>query len=151
MTRRSSHRQNHRFRSTYKEQMRAKFPRTARSQNDDSVRPGRPILRHSHQTAAATQRRCQAAREPRARRMPPEQSVRPALRSAATWSSTTAGDRIRALTAPHPIKLTSTNCHSAWQPNPGRDSTYRSGKPVQTTGTTSFCHVRSRTPLGSGS
>jgi hypothetical protein len=33
--------------------MRAKFPRTARSQNDDSVRPGRPILRNSHQIAAA--------------------------------------------------------------------------------------------------
>jgi cyclopropane fatty-acyl-phospholipid synthase-like methyltransferase len=29
------------------------------------------------------------------------------------------------------------NCHSAWQPNPGRDSIYRSGKSVQTTGTTS--------------
>jgi hypothetical protein len=46
------------------------------------------------------------------------------------------------LTAPHPIKPTSTNCHSAWQPNPGRDSTYRSGKSVQTTGTTSE-HLRS--------
>ena len=28
-------------------------------------------------------------------------------------------------------------CHSAWQPNPGRGSTYRRGKSVQTTGTTS--------------
>src|ERR1039458_1290752 len=65
-------------------------------------------------------------------------SARPAVLSAAPWTSTTAGDRIRALTAPHPIKPTSTNCHSAWQPNPGRDSTYRSGKPVQTTGTTSL-------------
>ena len=44
----------------------------------------------------------------------------PALLSANTWTSTTAGDRIRALTAPHPIKPTSTNCQSAWQPNPGR-------------------------------
>ena len=35
------------------------------------------------------------------------------------------------------IKPTSTCCHSAWQPNPGRGSTYRRGKSVQTTGTTS--------------
>ncbi|MBX9830051.1 MAG: hypothetical protein K2Y27_34290, partial [Xanthobacteraceae bacterium] len=28
----------------------------------------------------------------------------------------------------------------AWQPKPGRDSTYRSGKSVQTTGTTSDLH-----------
>jgi hypothetical protein len=53
MTRRSSHRQNHSFRSPYQKQMRAKFPRTARSQNDDGVRPERPILRNSHQIAAA--------------------------------------------------------------------------------------------------
>src|ERR1035437_4715502 len=64
-------------------------------------------------------------------------SARPALRSAATWTSTTAADRIRALTTPHPIKPTSTRCHSAWQPNPGRCSTYRRGDSVQTTGTTS--------------
>ena len=50
---------------------------------------------------------------------------------------TTAGGRIRALTARHPIKPTSPRCHSAWQPNPGRRSTYRRGKTVQTTGTTS--------------
>jgi hypothetical protein len=37
----------------------------------------------------------------------------------------------------HPIKLTSPRCHSAWQPNPGRGSTYRRGKTVQTTGATS--------------
>ena len=48
-----------------------------------------------------------------------------------------ADDRIRALTTPHPIKPTSTRCLSAWQPNPGRRSTYRCGKSVQTTGTTS--------------
>jgi putative transposase len=48
---------------------------------------------------------------------------RPALRSAATWTSITAGDRIRALTASRPIKPTSPSCHSAWQPNPGRGST----------------------------
>jgi hypothetical protein len=41
------------------------------------------------------------------------------------------------LTAPRPIKPTSPRCHSAWQPNPGRGSTYRCGKSVQTTGTTS--------------
>ena len=68
---------------------------------------------------------------------PTAASARPALRSAATWTSTTAADRIRALTARHPIKPTSTRCHSAWQPNPGRGSTYRRGKSVQTTGTTS--------------
>ena len=39
-----------------------------------------------------------------------------------------AGDRIRALTARHPIKPTSPRCQSGWQPNPGRRSTYRRGK-----------------------
>ena len=48
-----------------------------------------------------------------------------------------AGVRTRALTASRPIKPTSPRCHSAWQPNPGRGSTYRCGKSVQTTGTTS--------------
>jgi integrase len=41
------------------------------------------------------------------------------------------------LTASRPIKPTSPRCHSAWQPDPGRGSTYRCGKSVQTTGTTS--------------
>src|SRR5215475_523657 len=45
--------------------------------------------------------------------------------------------RARALTAPHPIKPTPPRCPSAWQPNLGRCSTYRRGKSVQTTGTTS--------------
>ena len=36
-----------------------------------------------------------------------------------------------------PIKPTSICCPSAWQPNHGRGSTYRRGKSVQTTGTTS--------------
>ncbi len=49
-------------------------------------------------------------------------------------------DPIRALTAPHPIKPTSTRCLSAWQPNPGRRSTHRRGKAVQTTGATSLGH-----------
>jgi putative transposase len=56
---------------------------------------------------------------------------------APTSTSTTQDDRIRALTKPHPIKRTSTRCLSAWQPNLGRSSTYRCGKSVQTTGTTS--------------
>ena len=38
-------------------------------------------------------------------------------------------------TRPNPIKPTSTRCNSAWQPNPGRRSTYRRGDSVQTTGT----------------
>jgi len=41
------------------------------------------------------------------------------------------------LTERHPIKPTSPRCHSAWQLNLGRHSTYRRGKSVQTTGTTS--------------
>src|SRR5437660_11559253 len=49
-----------------------------------------------------------------------------------------AGVHTRALTAPRPIKPTSPRCHSAWQPNPGRGSTYRCGKSVQTTETTSL-------------
>src|SRR5467141_1516854 len=66
--------------------------------------------------------------------------ARPALRSAATSISTMAGVRIRALTERHPIKPTSPRCHSAWQLNLGRHSTYRRGKSVQTTGTTSHSH-----------
>jgi hypothetical protein len=59
-----------------------------------------------------------------------------ALRSAATWTFVMAGVRTGALTAPRPIKPTSPRCHSAWQPNPGRGSTCRRGKSVQTTRTT---------------
>src|SRR5712692_7690183 len=70
--------------------------------------------------------------------------ARPALRSAATSISTMAGVRIRALTERHPIKPTSPRCHSAWQLNLGRHSTYRRGKSVQTTGTTSEV----RLPIG---
>src|SRR5258706_9868542 len=50
---------------------------------------------------------------------------------------TTVAGPTRALTARHPIKPTSPRCHSAWQPNPGRASTYRRGNSVQTTGTSS--------------
>jgi len=72
-------------------------------------------------------------------------SARLALRSANTSLSTTVGGPTRALTARHPIKLTSPRCHSAWQPNPGRGSTYRRGKTVQTTGATSVS-ARMRSP-----
>ena len=41
------------------------------------------------------------------------------------------------LDARHQIKPTSPRCPSAWQPNPGRGSTYRRGKIVQTNGTSS--------------
>jgi hypothetical protein len=44
----------------------------------------------------------------------------------------------QALTARHRIKPTSPRCHSAWQPNFGRHSTYRGGNSVQTTGVTSL-------------
>src|SRR5262245_15301901 len=56
---------------------------------------------------------------------PTTASARLACRSAATWTFITAGDRIRALTARHPIKPISASCRSAWQPNLGRRSTYR--------------------------
>ena len=65
-----------------------------------------------------------------------------AARSAATWTFIMAGVHTRALTAARPIKPTSPRCHSAWQPNPGRGSTYRRGKSVQTTGTTSHGPIR---------
>ena len=49
-----------------------------------------------------------------------------------------AADRIKALTAPHQIKPTSTSRHSAWRPNRGRRSTYQGGISVQTSGTGSI-------------
>jgi site-specific DNA recombinase len=63
-----------------------------------------------------------------------------APRSAAISISTIDADRIRALTDERLIKPTShrrARCRSAWQPNPGRRSTYRSGKSVRSTGATS--------------
>ena len=60
--------------------------------------------------------------------------------SGAISISTIAAARIRALTTRRPIKPTSDTraCRrSAWRPNPGRRSTYRSGKSVRTTGATS--------------
>jgi hypothetical protein len=50
---------------------------------------------------------------------------------------TLAAVRIRALTTAPRIKPTSIFLRSARRPNPGRGSTYRRGKSVQTTGTTS--------------
>ncbi|MGY3116116.1 putative transposase [Bradyrhizobium sp. S3.14.4] len=49
----------------------------------------------------------------------------------------TTGVPIRVLTAARRIKPTSPRGHSAWQPNPGRGSTYRRGDSVQTNGTSS--------------
>ena len=94
--------------------------------------------------AASNTRRCICG--------PTTASARPALRSAVTLISTTQDVHIRALTARHQIKPTSPRCPSAWQPNPGRGSTYRRGKIVQTTGTSSldcYCtlrYIRSTTP-----
>ena len=79
--------------------------------------------------AASNTRRCICG--------PTTASARPALRSAVTLISTTQDVHIRALTARHQIKPTSPRCPSAWQPNPGRGSTYRRGKIVQTNGTSS--------------
>ena len=61
---------------------------------------------------------------------------RPGLRSPVTSTFTTPADRIRALTAQHPIRPTSPRFRSR-QPEPGRRSTYRRGKSVQTNGATS--------------
>src|SRR5262249_23078914 len=69
-------------------------------------------------------------------------STRRELRSAATSTSTTAIDLIRALTDARPIKPTSTRCLSARRPNPGRGSTYRRGNSVQTTAATSVIRRR---------
>src|ERR1039458_9894750 len=62
-------------------------------------------------------------------------SARRELRLAGISTSTTADVHIRVLTTALQIKPTSTRCHSAWQPKPGRGSTYRRGDFVQTNGT----------------
>ena len=59
---------------------------------------------------------------------PTKASATPALRSAATWTFIMADVHTRALTAKHQITPTSRCCLPAWQPNPGRGSTYRSDK-----------------------
>src|ERR1700681_4070778 len=71
-------------------------------------------------------------------------SARRELRLAGISTSTTADVHIRVLTAAPRIKPTSTRCHSAWQPKPGRASTYRRGDFVQTSGTSSHFRKRSK-------
>src|SRR5262249_50783758 len=63
-------------------------------------------------------------------------SVKPAAPLDAISTSTMASVPIRALTALRRTRLTSPSCPSAWQPNPGRGSTYRRGNSVQRIGTT---------------
>jgi len=53
------------------------------------------------------------------------------------WISLDLNIPMWALTTRHPIRPTSSRCHFAWQPKPGRRSTYRRGDSVQTTGTSS--------------
>src|SRR6516162_1279851 len=54
----------------------------------------------------------------------------------ASWRCTMASVHIRALTALRRTRPTSPSCPSAWQPNPGRGSTYRRGNSVQRIETT---------------
>ena len=61
-------------------------------------------------------------------------------------NSLPAADRTKVLTTPHRIKPTSTSRQSVWRPNPGRGSTYRGGKSVQTTGTSSVAEPLSHSP-----
>src|ERR1700730_4506376 len=68
---------------------------------------------------------------------PTTASARLGNRSAATSTSTMPEDPTPPLTGEPPIKLTSTRCSSARQPNPGRGSTYRRGDSVQITAATS--------------
>src|SRR5215472_7057810 len=63
-------------------------------------------------------------------------SLKPATALDAISTSTIASVHIRALTALRRTRLTSPSCPSAWQPNPGRGSTYRRGNSVQRIGTT---------------
>src|SRR5215470_4641429 len=63
-------------------------------------------------------------------------SVKPAAPLDSISTSTIASVHIRALTAQRRTMLTSPSCPSAWQPNPGRGSTYRRGNSVQRIGTT---------------
>src|SRR5215471_2739122 len=63
-------------------------------------------------------------------------SAKPAAALDAISTSTIASAPIRALTALRRTRLTSPSCPSAWQPNPGRGSTYRRGNSVQRIETT---------------
>src|SRR6516165_3809037 len=69
-------------------------------------------------------------------------SVKPAAPLDAISPSTMASVHIRALTALRRTMLTSPSCPSAWQPNPGRGSTYRRGNSVQRIGTTAYWTIR---------
>src|ERR1700757_160030 len=71
-------------------------------------------------------------------------SVKPAALLDAILTSTMASVHIRALTALRRTRLTSLGCPSAWQPNPGRGSTYRRGNSVQRIETTALLHLRTR-------
>src|SRR5882757_8800091 len=68
---------------------------------------------------------------------PTKALARRGTRSAVISTSIIAAVHIRALTATHRIKPTSTRRQSVWRLNPGRCSTYRYGDSVQTTGTSS--------------
>src|SRR5258705_9501604 len=98
---------------------------------------GRTTCSSSGHGAASRTRRCISE--------PTAACPRRAHRLGATSTSTIAAGRTRALTAPHPITPTSPSCPSAWQPNPGRRSTYRRGKAVQTTGPTSMSGIDPQT------
>src|SRR6516162_5738392 len=63
-------------------------------------------------------------------------SVKPAAALDAISTSTMASVHIGALTTLRRTRLTSPSCPSAWQPNPGRGSTYRRGNSVQRIETT---------------
>src|SRR6516162_2215289 len=69
-------------------------------------------------------------------------SVKPAAPLDSISTSTIASVHIRALTALRRTRLTSPSCPSAWQPNPGRGSTYRRGNSVQRIGTTAVVFIR---------
>src|SRR6516162_1348361 len=71
-------------------------------------------------------------------------SVKPAAPLDVISTSTMASVHIRALTALRRTRLTSPSCPSAWQPNPGRGSTYRRGNSVQRIETT----AQGRLPCG---
>src|SRR5664279_3341201 len=76
-------------------------------------------------------------------------SARRELRLTGISTSTTADVHIRVLTAAPRIKPTSTHCHSAWQPKPGRGYTYRRGDFVQTSGTSSVAGEQYLAPVRS--
>src|SRR5215468_281370 len=63
---------------------------------------------------------------------------------------TMASVPIRALTALRRTRLTSPSCPSAWQPNPGRGSTYRRGNSVQRIGTTAYRPVQNSGTTSAG-